>query len=512
MRRKRSTLSEASVRLQSQNQHKDARAKIVTRFNIVYIVNLVLNIAFALFRLKTWVGRSGSKTRQCYQEEGEAMIILSDTLFFLQLMAQISMLVYAPNDVMWFIPDSPFSGDSRDMFYNVWWVYMFLTFGVLFIVVRMLSHCGVVCDANCTDHIIFTVGDWLCLAFNFALLLITWTDSFRKSFSAYVYYDPSLGNPPSVDWNSSPTIRLHVIDGTGVPMSLKDVEFEVLLVNDSQPFVFDPSDFETTEEATQVVDENTPILHSVRTSQVLRESDFVWTKSERMDLRLNDEGLTTIEGLPHAVRIATVKFPMDDLGILEVRKSDFKLPPTLSIPDNSIMRIRPRSVEDRERLRLHGNLDLRVFGTSYVPGERSANEVFISHVVRVNRTLAHDLKQFFVTRGRSVFICEDIAGGENFRTVIAENSMYCSYFVLLVDVEWVKSGECRFEFNMALRMNLKTGKPVIIPVLMSSDQTFYNAVSFYPEISGMLDQFRAIKYNPDDRESSFHEILTRVVE
>lgn len=68
------------------------------------------------------------------------------------------------------------------------------------------------------------------------------------------------------------------------------------------------------------------------------------------------------------------------------------------------------------------------------------------------------------------WICEqDLKPGQDWRSTIGKVVMACDVFVMLVNEEWIESGECNDEYNVAKARNLKNQRPLMIPVFMGKD-------------------------------------------
>jgi hypothetical protein len=93
---------------------------------------------------------------------------------------------------------------------------------------------------------------------------------------------------------------------------------------------------------------------------------------------------------------------------------------------------------------------------------------------------ARILKKYLETKGISVWICTDMSGGTDYRSDIFKIVTKCYIFLPLLNTEWRNSGECKEEYNVALRLKLtsyedKTSieakgeprRPVIMPLSFS---------------------------------------------
>jgi len=97
------------------------------------------------------------------------------------------------------------------------------------------------------------------------------------------------------------------------------------------------------------------------------------------------------------------------------------------------------------------------------------HDVMISFNVASAKLQTASLQQYLTALGYSVFVCLDMTPGEDFRREIARNATECKAFVIMMNDEWVKSKECRYEFNIALRKNLKNQTfPVLLPLIFST--------------------------------------------
>ncbi len=100
----------------------------------------------------------------------------------------------------------------------------------------------------------------------------------------------------------------------------------------------------------------------------------------------------------------------------------------------------------------------------------------ISYRCKSAQDHADALKALLEAAGFSVFVCSHtLRAGEGYRSRIAQTAALCKVMVPLVDEGWADSGECAFEYNVAVRTNLVTKtRPSIIPVALPDIQAYLN--------------------------------------
>eukprot|EP00026_Physarum_polycephalum_P001314 Phypoly_transcript_01315.p1 GENE.Phypoly_transcript_01315~~Phypoly_transcript_01315.p1 ORF type:complete len:923 (+),score=129.07 Phypoly_transcript_01315:76-2844(+) len=119
-----------------------------------------------------------------------------------------------------------------------------------------------------------------------------------------------------------------------------------------------------------------------------------------------------------------------------------------------------------------------------------------------------DCKRFLESNGLSVFASDQILTGEQFRHSIITNAMGCQFFIAFMNEGWCKSGECNYEFNIALRGFLTKQSPIILPLLFESF-TFYES---YPEVNGLLCSTNAMSVNRNDLGSKTWQRILSVID
>jgi len=95
---------------------------------------------------------------------------------------------------------------------------------------------------------------------------------------------------------------------------------------------------------------------------------------------------------------------------------------------------------------------------------------------------AKNLKVFLEGYGFSVFVCDQMDAGEQYRRAIAVNASGCQFFIPFMNTQWCNSAECGYEFNIALRHLLKKGRPFIMPLLLAD----FSVYEQFPDINGFL--------------------------
>jgi hypothetical protein len=117
--------------------------------------------------------------------------------------------------------------------------------------------------------------------------------------------------------------------------------------------------------------------------------------------------------------------------------------------------------------------------------------IMLSYNIRTTSKLAKALKSLFDDNSDySAWVCEiDLKPGQDWRTTIGKMVMMCDVFVMLVNPEWVTSGECNDEYNMAKSRNVKTGRPLMIPIFLeyhaldSTDTKIFSLTANYNVVS-----------------------------
>lgn len=124
--------------------------------------------------------------------------------------------------------------------------------------------------------------------------------------------------------------------------------------------------------------------------------------------------------------------------------------------------------------------------------------MFVSLKVSSTAAYANALVLELRTAGLEVWICSDLKAGDAYREEIVVNATTARSFVCLIDKAWAESGECRFEFNTAMRTFLTKGKPIMLPVLMDPALTFDK----YPLLTGLMANTNALIVNLHAKETA----------
>lgn len=134
-------------------------------------------------------------------------------------------------------------------------------------------------------------------------------------------------------------------------------------------------------------------------------------------------------------------------------------------------------------------------------------DVMISFRCKSAQSHADALKALLESAGLSVFVCsQTLQAGENYRTRIAQTAALCKVMIPLVDEGWASSGECAYEYNIAIRTNLVTkSRPSIIPVALPDIQASLNdplqlALKF-PLLMGIASNANCVFLNLEDGKS-----------
>jgi len=88
-----------------------------------------------------------------------------------------------------------------------------------------------------------------------------------------------------------------------------------------------------------------------------------------------------------------------------------------------------------------------------------------------------------MARGYKVWLCMDMSGGMEFRREIVQAATTSRCMAPLINDPWCLSGECFYEFKVALHENLKQGSPHIVPILADPTQcTLDDVQQKYPRV------------------------------
>jgi len=99
---------------------------------------------------------------------------------------------------------------------------------------------------------------------------------------------------------------------------------------------------------------------------------------------------------------------------------------------------------------------------------RKNPDVMISLHCATMKNDAVALQKQFTLHNVSTWVCLDMSGGAAMRDDINWAAMNCKVFVALMNENWAKSGECKWEFNIAIRCGITQSYPVIIPVVVDN--------------------------------------------
>jgi len=78
-------------------------------------------------------------------------------------------------------------------------------------------------------------------------------------------------------------------------------------------------------------------------------------------------------------------------------------------------------------------------------------------------------------------------------------------FVALINENWAKSGECKWEFNIAIRCGITQGNPLIIPVIVDNLD-----INKYSHVKAIMANTNAIFWDRLDPNKTIKEILSAV--
>jgi len=91
-------------------------------------------------------------------------------------------------------------------------------------------------------------------------------------------------------------------------------------------------------------------------------------------------------------------------------------------------------------------------------------------------------QKILIEKGYTVFLCDNIAVGDDFRLQISSNAASCKAFVMFINEPWCKSKECNYEFNIALKKSFMKGTPKLFPLILENFPVFEQ----YPVVDGFL--------------------------
>ena len=97
-----------------------------------------------------------------------------------------------------------------------------------------------------------------------------------------------------------------------------------------------------------------------------------------------------------------------------------------------------------------------------------AFDVFVSLNCASSMGVAEELVTALHGAGISTWMCTSMMPGENFRRSIVERVRRCRFFVPLINSNWLGSGECEWEYNIAQRLSITKKTPQICPVFLES--------------------------------------------
>lgn len=143
-------------------------------------------------------------------------------------------------------------------------------------------------------------------------------------------------------------------------------------------------------------------------------------------------------------------------------------------------------------------------------------DVMISYRCKTAQAHADALKGLLEAAGVSVFVCsETLRAGEGYRSRIAQTAALCKVMVPLVDQAWAESGECAYEYNIAVRTNLVTKtRPVIIPVAMPDIQPFMGdpiqLAQRFPLLMGVAANINAVFLAGGPLQAAFQPVADAV--
>jgi len=95
---------------------------------------------------------------------------------------------------------------------------------------------------------------------------------------------------------------------------------------------------------------------------------------------------------------------------------------------------------------------------------------------------AHALEDYLCKHGYTVFLCDNMSAGDNYRDAISFNAATCKAMVAFLNEPWCVSKECSYEFNIAMRKKFVKGRPELIPLILED----FGVYEKYPTIDGIL--------------------------
>jgi len=121
---------------------------------------------------------------------------------------------------------------------------------------------------------------------------------------------------------------------------------------------------------------------------------------------------------------------------------------------------------------------------------------------------ANNLKTYLLAQGYTVFLCDQMNIGDNYRTEISINASNCKAIIPFMNKPWCNSKECEFEFNIAVRTNFtNNGSPAIVPLLLEQ----FPEYKAYPTINGILCSTNGLPVTEDDLNDSTWEKLVKAL-
>jgi len=115
------------------------------------------------------------------------------------------------------------------------------------------------------------------------------------------------------------------------------------------------------------------------------------------------------------------------------------------------------------------------------------------------------LQKLFNSNGINTWVCLDMGGGTAMRDDINWAAMNCKVFIALMNENWAKSGECKWEFNIAIRCGITQSYPTIIPVIV--DNLDFNK---YIHIKAIMANTNGVFWDRAKVTKTYQEILNSV--
>jgi len=155
------------------------------------------------------------------------------------------------------------------------------------------------------------------------------------------------------------------------------------------------------------------------------------------------------------------------------------------------------------------DIDIQQIGTKSVfdeaPTTKNKPDVMISLHCGTMKNEAFDLKKQIEANKLLPWVCLEMQGGAAMRDDINWAAMNSRCFVALINESWAKSGECKWEFNIAIRCNITQGYPAVIPVIV--DNLDFNK---YSHVKAIMANTNAIFWDRGNSIKSIGSVIAAI--